>query len=189
MEKNEVKKLVNDINTIYNGKFLKNKSTEDRVNLINAWSKELLKYNYQEVKESLKVYAEHDNYNNPPQLYLLIKDLVPDEDKYNETKGTYYCQICNKRFSTYEDVKSHEDRCRSINYVISQMRKWYHKDVTRAELWKLSDDEFNTRYDKLLRYIYEHTTDEREKTRISFIFNPPSDYEARKFLGGDKNAN
>lgn len=185
MEKSEVRQLINDINSVYNGKFLKNKSKEEKIEMINTWSELLIKYNYQEVRDNLEIYAKNDNYNNPPQLYLLIKDLTPNKDKYSETKGTYYCQICNKRFSTYEDAKVHEDRCRSINYVIAQMRKWFHKEVTRAELWKLSNEEFDAKYNKLLHHIYKHTTDEREKMRIGFIFNPPSYNDAKKFLGGD----
>ena len=46
----------------------------------------------------------------------------------------------------------------------------------------MSEEEFNERYNKLLYYIYEHTENESERTRIGFIFNPPSKEKAKDFL-------
>lgn len=185
MEKSDVKKLINDINSIYSGKFFKGKTNEDIKELLNMWSDLLKGYDYKEARDNLEVYAKNDNYNNPPQLYQLIKNLIPSEEKYSDDKGTYYCQFCERKFMSFDEMKIHEDRCRSTSYIIIQVRKWLNKNISKADLWQLSDDEFNARYNKMLHYIYDHTTDNHEKARIGFIFNPPSDYEAKKFLNNN----
>ena len=60
--------------------------------------------------------------------------------------------------------------------------KWFNKDVNKKELYELEENEFQKRYDDLLKYIMEHTTDEKEKQRIGFIFNPPTPEEVAKYF-------
>ena len=106
-------------------------------------------------------------------------------EKIDYKEQNVRCQRCNKIVKESE-YDAHFDRCSSIDYVIRESKKWFRKELTRKFLWEMSDEEFNERYNKLLHYIYEHTQNESEKTRIGFIFNPPSREKAMSFLGGNK---
>lgn len=183
MQKSEVYDLVQIINQNY-PTFIKEGKEED---LINVWFKELQQYDYEDVLEALKSYMAQEKYQyQPPTLYLLISGLTKKHEKKDWSKGTFYCSYCKRAFNSEEEQKQHEDRHRSIKYVIRETKKWFKKELTEKFLWTMSEEEFNERYNKLLKYIMEHTTDEAERKRISFIFNPPTKEQALEFLKGEQ---
>lgn len=179
MSENETIEIIKFISENY-------KYFEPTDGLIKSWQEELSQYDYEQVKTSLKGYMSEDRFQNqPPTIYMLVKNLPKVKDKIDFTKDTIYCDICRKAFNDRDELNKHFDRCSSTRYVIRQTKKWFNRDIDKKFLWSLNDEEFNERYDKLLRYIMEHTTDENERKRISFIFNPPSEQEAREFLGSN----
>lgn len=150
---------------------------------INAWLNELQMYDTEDVKKNLKDLMAEDLYSKtPPLLSRIIRGLTPKNEKLNFTEIVYFCQRCHKGFNSKEECDIHFDRCLSIDYVIRESRKWFKKELTRKELFEMSDEEFKKRYNKLLYWLYENTQDESEKTRISFIFNPPTRERAKQFL-------
>lgn len=172
MEKNEVNKIIQEINTIYYGKLLRDRTDDDVKNLSNSWYDILKDYNYEDVKKNLDNYAKKDEYNNVPQCYLLTKGLIPNSKKIDTSKGTFYCQFCKKPCHSYNKLIEHEDRCRSINYVIDQTKRFGGRNINRAELWNMPQDDFKIKYINLLHYVHDHTTNELEKNAIEHIFNP-----------------
>ena len=56
------------------------------------------------------------------------------------------------------------------------------KDLDKKMLFSMCEEEFRARYNKLLHFIYEHTSNAEEKIRIGYIFNPPNREEAKRFL-------
>ena len=178
MNKEQVTEIINFISDSY-------KYFEPTEILIEAWQEELYQYDYEQVKNSLKSYMAEDRFQSqPPTIYMLVKNLPKIYDKIDFTKDTFYCDICNKAYNDLDQLEKHRDKCSSIRYVIKQNKKWFNRTIDKKFLWQLSDEEFEERYNKLLKYIMEHTTDENEKTRIGYIFNPPSAEEAREFLKG-----
>lgn len=150
--------------------------------IIDAWLNELQQYDLKDVKENLKSFMADEYYQKePPKLSLLIKNLTKKHEKIDLDSVETLCHICHKPLSLdkYED---HIDRCLDVNYVIQQSKKWFNKDLTRKELFDMPQDEFKERYDKLLNYIFQNTSDESERTRMGFIFNPPSKERAKSFL-------
>ena len=182
MGKEEVNELIKLISSNYTN-FVKDGKEKD---MYKMWFEELQQYDYEDVLEALKSYMAQEKYQyQPPTLYLLISGLTKKHDKKDWSKGTFFCSYCKRTFNNEEEQKHHEDRHRSIKYVIRETKKWFKKELTEKFLWTMSEEEFNERYDKLLKYIMEHTTNETERKIISFIFNPPTKEETGRFLKGE----
>ena len=180
MNKKETIELLNFIHTFY-------KDFEIREDIISAWYNIMCEYDFNDVKREVEKFMAEDRYQKQlPTAYMLIKGLPKVKEKVDVQDGVkIYCNICNRPFNSHEELDKHFDRCSSIRYVIKQSKKWFKKDIDKGFLWGLNDEEFEERYNKLLKYIMEHTEDENERKRIGFIFNPPSEQEAREFLKGN----
>ena len=59
----------------------------------------------------------------------------------------------------------------SVDYVITNTKKWFNKELDKKELFNMNDDDFKIRYMKLLAYIYKNTDNEKEKDIIGKILN------------------
>lgn len=179
MTKEQVKELLNILNNNYNN-FINENNYES---ILTTWLNELCQYDYNDVLERTKELLSKSEFQmKQPTLYHIVAPLTKVNDKVDFTKMVFYCPRCKKAFNDEIIMDKHTDRCRSIDYVIRETKKWFNKDITRKELFQMNEKEFEERYDKLLRYIMEHTTNEEEKIRISYIFNPPSQEETKKFL-------
>lgn len=179
MTKEQVKELLNILNNNYNN-FLNENNYES---ILTTWLNELCQYDNDEVIERTKELLSKSEFQmKQPTLYHIVAPLTKVNDKVDFTKVVVYCDRCRRAFNKYEDLLQHQDKCSAIDYVIRETKKWFNKDITRRELFQMKDDEFEERYNKLLNYIMNHTTDEDEKKRISFIFNPPTQEEAIQFL-------
>lgn len=175
MKQEEVIDLLEFININYPDFKVNDKVTK-------MWYDELQQYDIEDVKDNLRSFMSNEYYQKePPKLALLTKDLVKKYEKVHLDNVETRCPRCNRPLSL-EDYDKHFDRCSSIDYVIRETKKWFRKELTRKFLWEMSEEEFNERYNKLLHYIYEHTDNESERTRIGFIFNPPSKEKAKSFL-------
>ena len=156
--------------------------------IVEQWFKLLANYDVNDIYASLERHKEGNYSRSPISLVDLIR-YVPTIKEKNDKKLENYrvcCRNCG-RYINYFEAEKHEDRCRSIDYIVTQYKKWFHKEITKQFLWSLSDKEFDERYDKLLHYIHDNTLDSSERTRIGFIFNPPSEEEAKAFLNGGNN--
>lgn len=157
--------------------------------LFNMWLDELQQYDCKDVMDRIKDMLSTGHYNSrPPVLMSITNGLTKKSKKINWKDRVVMCHICGKAFNVNEkwesnDLKEHEDKCAEIRYVIKQTKKWFNKDLTRAELWAMSKKEFEERYDKLLHYIYDHTDNQTEKDIIGYIFNPPSPQKTKEWFG------
>lgn len=176
MNRDEVTELLNYINLNY--PYFKVDSE-----VVSAWLNELQMYDVEDVKRNLKELMAEDLYSkNPPLLSRIIRGLTPKNEKLDFTKSVIFCPRCHKGFNSHEEEDEHFGKCSRVDYVIRETRKWFKKELTRKELFAMPDEEFQERYKKLLWWIHDHTEDEREKTRIEFIFNPPSKEKAKSFI-------
>lgn len=147
--------------------------------LFKMWLDELQQYDKEDVMNKIKQMIASGNYKVvAPQLVSITNGLTKTDKKIDWNKIVTFCPICNKAFQCDEhmhssDYEEHRPKCQSIRYVITQSKKWLNKDLNRADLWAMSEEEFNERYNRLLHYIQEHTDNETEKAMIDHIFNPP----------------
>lgn len=176
--------------TIEMMKYLKNnyeffEITEDKVNI---WYETLKDYKFTDVLENLKKVIGTGQWKQVPPLDTIIHNLKT-EDKYLDwKKGVVRCPRCGRAFNVDNEnyeckaLEEHRSRCNSIDYVIRETKKWFGKDLTRAELWNMPKDEFDYRYNKLVEYIMSNTKDETLKKFLSYEFNAPSDEKAKEEL-------
>lgn len=166
--------------------YLKNSypSYDFKKELIDYWKQELSQYDYEDIKNRLKELMSEERYSyQPPFLEAITKGITKKHNKVDFTKLTYFCKICRRPFNDKNELDLHEDRCRSIRYIESQYKRFNWGEVKdKVEMYNMSEEEFNTKYKKILRLVQQNTNDEMEKTRIEFIFNPPSQEKAKEFL-------
>jgi len=176
MKKEETKELLKLIKYNY-------PSFDVKEGMVTMWSQIMSEYSYDDVKHALEVYMADDRFQKqPPTAYLLVKGLPKVRDRIDFTKDTFYCRHCGKAFNDMEEHDKHFDKCSSIQYLIRENKKWFNRIIDRKFLWQLSDEEFEERYNKMLKFIMEHTKDEHERQRIKYYFNKPSEEEAKEFL-------
>lgn len=147
-----------------------------------AWFEILHYFSYEDVKRNLDIAMGEDRFQkDPPQASYLIQGLIPISKKMDFENRVVFCQIC-KRAINHDEEKKHLDRCRSIRYITKQYKKYSGKELNKRTLWEMSQEEFDNKYNELLRFNQKHTTDERERMRIEFIFNPPEREVAKRFI-------
>ena len=174
MNKIEVKEVLDYLSYNYN-------TFNVTEGLFKMWLDELQQYDKEDVMDKIKKMIASGNYKvTAPQLVTITSGLTKTDKKIDWNKTVTFCPICNKAFQCdntmySKDYEQHRPKCQSIRYVITQTKKWFGKDLTRAELWNMSEQEFNERYNKLLHYIQEHTDNETERTLIGYVFNPPNE--------------
>jgi len=161
------------------------KSFEFNESIYNYWSKELSQYEYLDIMERLKTLMSEERYSmKPPLLEAIIRGISKTSDKVNFNELTYFCQFCHRAFNVYDEMVNHEDRCRSVRYILKQYKRFNLGQIDKKFLYQLPQEEFDIRYKKLLRLVHSRTNNEQEKKIIDNIFNPPSPQEAREFLNG-----
>jgi hypothetical protein len=174
MNKVEVKEVLDYLSYNYN-------TFNVTEGLFKMWLDELQQYDKTDVMEKIKKMIASGNYRiSAPQLVSITSGLVKTDKKIDWNRTVTFCKGCNKAFQCdntgySKEYDEHRGKCNSINYIIKQRKKWFNKDTTRAELWAMSEQEFNERYNELLHYIHDHTDNETEKTMIEYVFNPPKD--------------
>ena len=159
------------------------KGFEINDSIYQYWSKELSQYEKLDIMERLKTLMSEERYSmKAPLLEAIVKGITKTSDKINFNELVYYCQFCHRGYNNYEQMVEHEDRCRSIRYIERQYKRFNFGTVNKKELYNLPQEEFDTRYKKLLKLVLERTTNEREKQIIKNIFNPPIEQKAKAFL-------
>ena len=167
-------------------KYLKNSypNYEFKNEMIEYWEQELSQYEYEDIKNKLKELMGEERYSyQPPLLEAITRGITKKHNKVDFNELVYFCRICRRPFNSKEELDLHEDRCRSIRYIEKQYKRFNWGEVkNKAEMYNMSEEEFDKKYKIILRKVQNATNDELEKTRIEFIFNPPSQEQARKFL-------
>ena len=182
MNKEQVKALLKIISTNYPN-FINENNFKD---ILSTWATELSQYSYKDVESQLKeLLAKSEFQMKPPTLYHITCNLTKTSEKIDYSEMTVFCSNCGRVFNSIEKMMEHKERCNSVEYICNQWKKWYGKELTKADirtLYEMEETPFRERYNKLLHYIHEHTKDENEKTIISYIFNPPNQETAQKFI-------
>lgn len=182
MNKEQVKSLLKLLKINYQNAINENNIKD----MLETWTTELSQYDYEDIEERLKECMALPEFQmKPPTLYHITSKCKKKHDKIDWENTIYYCDLCHKAFNDYDLMMAHRVRENSIEYIINQTAKIFHRTITVNEiksLWNLDQDKFDEKYKLLLKYIYEHTNDENEKKIIGYIFNPPNQDVAKKFV-------
>lgn len=167
MNKEEVKELLEECCSLYSSHV----SMYRDASVSKKWFTTLEKYSKEDIYDSLQRHKDGAYSRVPIVLGDLIRNVRTIEDKKKDSFDNIKtsCKICG-RIIKYTEAKEHEDKCRNVEYIIKQYKKWFNKELTISYLWSLPDYEFDKKYDKLLKYILENTNDEKEKSFISNYF-------------------
>lgn len=177
MSREEVLDLLDTISVSYKN------FVQDTDLLLKIWEEVLYQYDGGEVKRKLHEYMALEQFQyQPPTVDYLVSGLTKICDKVDYTKQVVYCHLCKRPFNDIEQLKKHTERCLSVRYIVRQCKKMFNKEVNKRELYEMNQEEFDKRYEDLLKKIQATTTDEREKIRIGFIFNPPQTEVAKNYL-------
>ena len=153
---------------------------------INYWCEQLSQYDYEDISNRLKELMSEERYSyQPPFLEAITRGITKKYNKVDFSKLVYFCRICKKAFNDKEELDIHEDRCSSIKYIKNQYKRFHWPSLTGTQIrdmYNMSEEEFDEKYKIILKKVQSLTTDEMEKTRIEFIFNPPSQEKAKEFL-------
>ena len=121
----------------------------------NEWYRILKDYDYQDVVDSLEKWlSDSDNKYFMPDVYVLINDLYTTSEKNKPMDFKVMCPHCKKWFP-YQDSKTHEDRCGSVEYIIKNYKKLFNKELFKETLWNLSQEEFEQKYYSSLERFLE----------------------------------
>ena len=150
---------------------------------VDEWHNVLKDYELKDVNNKLEEHLKSQEFGNHiPKVYFLTKYLTTIEEKQNTPQHKIYCQICNQKvlFSEYDE---HFKRCSSIRYLNSQYEKYFNKKLDIEMLKKMSSNDFDVNYRKVLNYIKENTENQDEKERVKCVLEntPFKTFEIAQF--------
>lgn len=153
--------------------------------LVKEWSSVLSEYDYADVNENLDILlADKVFLYVPPKLMTIVSGLIKKFNKVDFNKIVYFCQFCKRPFNSIEEMHVHEDRCSAIRYIEKKSKKynWDFNNQRKAQLYKMTDSEFDKFYNNFLKTIQKTSDSKFEKAMIENILNPPRIRESKKFL-------
>ena len=155
MSNKEIMELFKKIDTHYNTKYSENEE------MIIEWSKYLKKYISKEVFDSFEYYLKYYP-TNPPRMYNLISGLKTYEQKIHEENIKTICPFCRDSV-TMSEYNHHYGRCLSIDYIERNVKKHLNQQIIRDDYYKMSDEDLNKRYEKIMNIVCENSNNPMEK--------------------------
>lgn len=153
MKNNEILDLIKLIDRVYKTDYAGSRD------VVNDWTKVLKQYELKDMSESLDYYMK--NYSNyPPKVYDLIRGYKTIESKKLLETVLTRCMFCGKVIKLGDT--SHEDRCRSIEFIKSAVRRFKNQEIDVEKYRNMSDDEFNKYYQAAQKLIIENSTNQKE---------------------------
>lgn len=153
MNKSEVVDLIKLIDRVF-----KTDYAGDR-QIIEDWFKVLKQYELKDMTKSLDYYMK--NYSNyPPKVYDLIRGYKTIESKKLLENCKTRCQFCMKIIKI--DDKGHEDKCRSVLFIKSAVRRFKNQEIDVEKYRTMNDEEFNKYYKAAQKLIIENSTNQKE---------------------------
>ena len=137
--------------------------------VIEEWFRKLKDYDFKEVKDRLDNYMEKsiDRRYAPKKAFLYVGLNTIQKKEYLKNKLTL-CNYCNKKINI-ED-KKHLNRCRDIDYICKNVKKYLNKNISKEKISKLSDEEITDKFNKIAKIVYEKTDNSMEKFALSNYF-------------------
>lgn len=153
MKQSEVVDLIKMIDRVYKTDYAGDGD------IVKDWYKVLKNYDFSDMTKSLDYYME--NYTEyPPKVYNLTKGYQTIETKHLLDHAYTRCMFCGKSIS-FND-KKHEDRCRSIEFIKSAVRRFKGQEIDVERYKAMSNEEFKKYYQASQKLIIENSTNKRE---------------------------
>lgn len=163
MTNQEIKELLERIDIHYSTDYSKNKD------LIKEWTKELKKYDNEDVNRRLEEHLKGEFSNMTPKLYYLTKGLFTPEQKIQMTDIFTNCQLCGKEVNT-KDYDEHYEKCGHIDFIKTNVKKYLDQDINVEEYWTMSDEDIKVRWEKIAKIILEKSDNDMLKICLRKYF-------------------
>lgn len=141
---------------------------------VEEWYKELRDYDYDDVTKRFELHLNSEDYGQViPKLWFLKKGLITIGEKKESKvfKSQVICQICGEPIPL-RGYDIHYSKCSAIDYMQRQIKNIYDKDTPRELLERMTDEEFNIKYNTLLSIVQNKTNDPFQKRLIEEILHP-----------------
>jgi hypothetical protein len=153
MKNNEILDLIKLIDRVYKTDYAGSRD------IVNDWTKVLKQYEFKDMTESLDYYMK--NYSTyPPKVYDLIRGYKTIESKKLLETALTRCMFCGKVIKLGDTT--HEDRCRSIEFIKSAVRRFKNQDIDKNRYLEMSNEEFKKYHTSAVKLVIENSTNERE---------------------------
>jgi hypothetical protein len=153
MKNKEVMDLLKLIDRCYKTDYATNKD------IVNDWFKVLQNYGFGDITGSLDNYMK--NYTQyPPKVYDLIRGYQTIEEKKILDGAKTRCQFCGAVID-FEN-KMHEERCLSIQFIASAVKRFKNQEIDFDRYRKMSDEEFNKYHLSAVKMVAEKSNNKLE---------------------------
>lgn len=157
MKQSEVVDLIKMIDRVYKTDYAGDGD------IVKDWYKVLKNYDFSDMTKSLDYYME--NYTEyAPKVYNLTKGYQTIETKHLLDHAYTRCMFCGKVIKLGDTT--HEDKCRSIEFIKSAVRRFKNQEIDLEKYRNMSDEEFNKYYQAAQKLVYENTTNQKEKAML-----------------------
>lgn len=114
----------------------------------DEWFRHLEIYDSEEVNTEFDKYL-YRNLDVPERKAPNVLDLIKNINPLPEFTARYIyktnCSIC-RRVLKNTQLEKHFDRCSSIDYIYRNAKKYFNQQISKSDLWKLSDEQFEKGY-------------------------------------------
>ena len=153
MKNNEILDLIKLIDRVYKTDYAGSKD------IVNDWTKVLKQYEFKDMSVSLDYYMK--NYSTyPPKVYDLIRGYQTIESKKLLETAKTRCIFCGKVIKLGDTA--HEDRCRSIEFIRSAVKRFKNQDIDKNKYLHMSEEEFDKYYMASIKLILDNSTNQTE---------------------------
>jgi hypothetical protein len=153
MKQSEVVDLIKLIDRVYKTDYAGDSD------IVKDWFKVLKQFDFEDITNSLDYYMK--NYTEyPPKVYDLIKGYKTIESKKLLEHAKTRCSFCNKIINF--DDENHIDKCRSIEFIQSAVKRFKNQDIDKERYLKMSKEEFDKYYKASIDLVINNSTNERE---------------------------
>lgn len=153
MTRVEVSDLLDRIK-IYRNFFAYGLDQTQKVKMVDEWEKVLQPYDAKDINKNLDIFVRsEENKDKIPDVFQLVRNTLTIVDKKSKGKVFTRCMFCGRKIDYKFEARKHEDRCRSIRYMVKLNKQFYNKELDLPKLYNMQDKEFNEIYIKRLRII------------------------------------
>lgn len=153
MKQKEVVDLIKLIDRTYKTDYAGDKE------IVNDWFKILKNYDLKDITNSLEYYMKN-NTNYAPKVYDLIRGYSTIDYKKLIDIAKTRCIFCGKVIDI-DDIK-HTDRCRSIEFIKSAVKRFKNQDIDKNKYLKMNDEEFNKYHLSAVKLVVNNSQNELE---------------------------
>lgn len=127
--------------------------------IVKDWYKVLKEYEFSDMTKSLEYYMK--NYTEyPPKVYNLTRGYQTIETKHLLDHAYTRCQFCGETLD-FNDTK-HIDKCRSIEFIKSAVRRFKNQEIDIARYKKMDDKEFDKYHLSAVKLVVENSQNDLE---------------------------